>query len=165
MRSTVTLRVPEERLATAGALGAVLIAVPAGVIALTVVSAGQALTVAGGAGVVAVLALSALPLYRFGGRVGTDRVGNEVFVVMALVALAQRLMLGAGIFAAVWRLTDVPMRALAAGLAVGLVASIIAEMVTAARDPRFFWVDAAAGTSPLPPRGPLNTSGTERQHA
>ncbi|WP_370325704.1 hypothetical protein [Euzebya sp.] len=165
MRSTATpsgraaISAPEAKLATAGALGALAAALPAGAVALAVVPAADALAVALGSALVAVLALSALPLYRMGARAGAAR--TDVVVTMALVALAQRLMLGVAVLAALWRLTDLPMRALGAGVAVGLVASVAAEMVAAARDPRFFWVDAAAGGR----RGPLNPTGTERQHA
>jgi hypothetical protein len=127
------LRVPEEKLALAGALGASAVALPAAVVALVVDA--PALAVAGGALLVAVLALAALPLYRLG-----SAAGNEMVVAMSMAALGLRVVLALAAFAGLSFLTDVPMTAVAAGLASGLVGSITAEMLAAARDPRFFWV-------------------------
>lgn len=157
MHSSAHLRVPEAKLALAGAAGAALAVLPVG---LGVVLAGttvQAATATLGTALVAVLALSALPLYAMGARGG-----NEVAVTMALVALGQRIMLALAVTAAVWRFTDLPLESFAIGLAVGLVASITGEMVAASRDPRFFWVmvpkTAAVTESPI-----ASHSGTERQ--
>ena len=151
MRSTEHLRVPEEKLARAGALGAALVALPVGgVVALSQTST-AGLTAVAGSLLVGLVALAATPLYRLG-----SALGDQSVVAVHMAALGLRLLLGVAIFAALARLTDAPMTHLAVGVAAGLVASIIAEMVTAARDPRFFWVTTPA---------PLNSSGTERQRA
>ncbi|MEE8599703.1 hypothetical protein [Euzebya tangerina] len=156
MPSPSAIAAPEARLALRGAAASVVTAALVWVGAVLIgLDSTQAPAAALGAATVALLSLSALPLYRLGARAGNDAV-----IAMAMAALAQRLMLGVTIFAAVWRFTDLPMTAYAGGLAIGLVASLAGEMVTAARDPRFFWIDAtkASVTSPQP-------SGSERQHA
>ena len=155
MSSDATIAVPEARLALCGAAAALVTAglvwVGAGLLGLT---STEALSAAAGTGTVVLLSLSTLPLYRLGARAGDDAI-----IAMAITALAQRLMLGVTVFAVVWRFTELPMTSYAGGLAIGLVASIIAEMVMAARDPRFFWIDASkASTIP-------RHSGSERQHA
>lgn len=155
MQPSVHLRVPEERLARAGALGAVLAAVPAAAVALGVAPASDAAAVAGGAVLVGLLALAATPLYHLG-----TTAGRRGVVAAHLLALGLRLVLGVAIFLALqWR-TEIPMTSFAAGIAVGLPASVIAELLAAARDPRFFWVDATRSTP-----APSTTSGTERQRA
>lgn len=151
MRSTEHLRVPEEKLARAGALGAALVALPVGGLVLLSQTSTAGLTAVAGSLLVGLIALAATPLYRLG-----SALGDQAVVAVHMAALGLRLLLGVAIFAALARLTDAPMTHFAVGVAAGLVASIIAEMVTAARDPRFFWVTTPA---------PLNSSGTERQRA
>lgn len=155
MQPSVHLRVPEEKLARAGALGAALAAVPAAAVALAVATTSDATAVVGGALLVALLALAATPLYRLGGRGGRHGI-----VAAHLLALGLRLALGVAIFLALqWR-TEIPMTSFAAGIAVGLPASVTAELLAAARDRRFFWVDATPSTP-----APSTASGTERQRA
>ena len=156
LRPGAALRVPEEKLALAGASGAAVVALPAVAIAWAVEGIGAAVPVAGGALLVAVLALAALPLYRLGAAAG-----NEMVVAMSMAALGLRMLLALVVFAALSYLTAVPMVPFAIGLAAGLVASIGAEMATAARDPRFFWVSNPTPATPAP----HSSSGTERQHA
>ncbi|HUG84726.1 MAG TPA: hypothetical protein VMM13_09175 [Euzebya sp.] len=155
MRSSVHLRVPEEKLARAGALGAVLGAVLASGAALVTSTTTEAVAVAAGAVLIGLLALAATPLYHIGGRAG-----GRAIIVAHLLALGLRLLLGVAIFLALhWR-TEIPMTSFAWGIAVGLLASVVSELVAAARDPRFFWVDATPTTP-----APFTHSGTERQRA
>ncbi len=158
MRSTTPMRVPEEKLAIAGALGALAGAVVSAGVTLAVDSAGSALIAGSGAGLVALLALLALPLYRLGAVAG-----NDMVVAMAMAALGLRMMVALIVFAILATLTAVPMTIFAVGLAVGLVASIIAEMLAASRDPRFFWVSTTPSTTSVPAPGDTAHSGTERQ--
>lgn len=152
MRPTRHLRVPEEKLARAGALGAVLAAVPGGLVGLSVAGAAAGAALAGGSVLVAALVLATTPLYRL---------ASDASIIAAhMAALGLRLLLGVAIFAALAQLTAVPLDSLAAGVGVGLVASIIAEMVAASRDPRFFWLVTPTTTS-----ASLSHSGTERQRA
>lgn len=158
MATSVHLRVPEEKLARAGALGAVLSAFPAAALAGAISGAGEMLPVAAGAVAIALLAMVSTPLYRMG-----SAIGNQAMVAVQMAALGLRLLLAVAIFAALATLTGVDMAPFSVGVAVGLVASVIAEMTAAARDPRFFWV-VTEPRNAHPPAAPV-THGTERQCA
>lgn len=138
---------PEQTLAIAGALGAAAAAVAGTVIALAVTDGTTALAVGTGAGLVALLGVLVLPLYRL-----VAAVGNDMVVGLSVAALGLRVAVAMVATAIVSSLGLLPIRRFAIGLAVGLVCALVAEMAAAARDPRFFWVQVPATTTPLSPR-------------
>lgn len=148
MPTTAPNHAPEVRLALAGALGAAIVAVLGALVAAVAVDGRAAVAVGGGALLVAVVGLLALPLYKLG-----SAAGNDMVVAMSVAALGLRVMVALIVFAVLSQFELVPMATFAIGLACGLLCALVAEMVTATRDPRFFWVQ-----SPSPTR-----SDTERQ--
>lgn len=138
---------PEETLAAAGAAGAAVAMILGVAIALAVADGAVALAVGAGAGLVALLGVIALPMYRLLALSGRAGSGNEMVVGMSMAALGLRVMVALIAFAVVRGLDLLPIREFAVGLAGGLVCALVAEMAAAARDPRFFWVDATATPS------------------
>ena len=126
---------PEQSLAVAGVLGACAVAVIGSVVA-GVLDGGEAgVAVGAGAVLVAALSIVAMPLYKRGAKVG-----NDMVVAMSLAGLGLRGMVALVVLVLVAQLGLLPMNSFAIGLALGLVGALVAEIIAAARDPRFFWL-------------------------
>ena len=130
-------RSPEVGLSLAAATGAVLAAPVA--LAVGTVAGGLEAGVAAavGAFLPGGLALIVLPLMMM-----ADRVPASATVGLALAALGLRLGWALAIFAVLARTGALPLRPLALGLVLGLVAAIGAEMTAWAREPRWSLPDS-----------------------
>lgn len=128
--------VPEIRLALAGALTCLVLAPLAGGIGWLSGGTRSALSAAAAFLVVGLLAVPALPLYRWAGSLGPDAVG-----MVALLGVGLRLALATVAFAVVDRIPAVSMTSFALALAAALVATLVAEVTLSLRDPRLSFVN------------------------
>jgi hypothetical protein len=126
---------PELRLASTALLASLALLPPAAGVGFLADGPTGAVSVAAGVGIVAALWTVSLPLYRFGG-------GD--FVRVAVLGIVLRLSLAAVLLLIAAGVPALSPPALAAGLAVALVTTQVAEMAVAGRDPRLHWVDPYA---------------------
>jgi hypothetical protein len=131
--------VPEIRLALAGARAAALAAALVAVGGFLLDGRGTSMAAGLGAGIVVVITLSALPLYRW----AAYRAPRTVISV-AMVGVALRLGLAAVLLAVLASYLPSSVVAAAVGCAVAVLAGLVAEAAVAARDPRLFWIDPSA---------------------
>jgi hypothetical protein len=137
MYASAHLVVPEMRLAIAGSLGALAIALPAAGIAALVSEGPTSLSVVVGVLAIALASAAVAPMFRL------CRAGTSTTVVgVHLLALSVRFAVAAALVVVCTTLLPLSPTAVAAGVAAGLVAALGTEMLTAVRDPRFFWLVA-----------------------
>lgn len=130
---------PEVRLAVAALRACAILAFPAALIGLLTGGRAAAAGAVTGVGIVAALVLVSMPLYRW----GASRPAGTVVRVAAL-GVTIRLVLAAVLLAVAAQIPGLEATALAAGLVSALLATQMAEMIAATRDPRLFWVDPGA---------------------
>ncbi len=130
---------PEVRLAGAALRTCAALLVPAAAIGLLVGGQEGAFGAAAGVAIVGALSAASLPLYRWGATRGVATV-----LRLAVVGIVLRLVLAAVLLAIASQVPALSTTAVAVGMGSALLATHIAEITVAARDPRLYWVDPHA---------------------